>query len=409
MIFDLPDLVLDIIQDFLTPRNEFNVLEMLNTMNSEKELELFELCKKKDIDETWRNLMNTTKRVRELKRKTVHILLKGISALYYMIDEVFRQRVDGLLHNPRNQLHISFSEDGRKAFKLRNASFDGCYKLRLQNVLFSDFPGLSHIRILQLHRCKTYEKILHVNNIETLVLSGCHTIEAIGDCSRLTQLFVRSSSLRDISNLTNLTTLYVRHCPSLVIPEKTLQSVQFLWLGDNERIFPSHNINCLKRLKHLNIMDKYVVEDDIWQVDNLLSLSFTYCNNINVTRFPKNIHTLKFWCMTNFLPIDLSQMTNLSRLEFFKIGMFQQVINVPHTLRSLCFRNCLNLTDIYLNSPVNELIIDDSNEEDIKNNINNNSSVRHSYQRITLWIGPGVPIPKLTLTVYAKFSLKIIR
>lgn len=406
MIFDLPDLVLDIIQDFLTKRNVFNVLAMMDTVRSEKDL-LLVLYGKRDIevDETWRNLMNTTKRVRELKRKTVHILLKGIYALYYMIDEVFRQRVDGLLHNPLNQLHISFSEDGRKAFKLRNTSFDGCYKLRLQNVLFSDFPGLSHIRILQLHRCKIYEKILHVKNIETLELNGCHTIEAIGDCSRLTQLFVRGSSLRDISNLTNLTTLYVRHCPSLVIPEKTLQSVQFLWLGDNESIFPSHNINCFKRLKHLNIMDKYVVEDNIWKLDNLLSLSINYCSNINVTRFPKNIHTLKFWCMTHFLPIDFSQMANLSRLEFFKVGMFQQVINLPHTLRSLCIRNCLDLTDIYLNSPVSELIIGDSNEEDLNNNV----SVRHSYQRITLWIGRGVPIPKLTLTVYAKFSLKTIR
>ena len=84
----------------------------------------------------------TRERAQEKDRS--HILLKGISALYYMIDEVFRQRVGGLLHNPRNQLHISFSEDGRKAFKLRNASFDGCYKLRLQNVLFSDFPGLSY-------------------------------------------------------------------------------------------------------------------------------------------------------------------------------------------------------------------------------------------------------------------------
>ncbi len=116
MIFDLPDLLLEIIQSFLTPRSLYTVSERIHTMRSE-----WNFFKERfQGDKSWRNLMNTTKRVHKFKTGTIYLILKSSFALLYMNDEMFRQRVDGLLLNRREQLLISFQQLNHKPLILRN-------------------------------------------------------------------------------------------------------------------------------------------------------------------------------------------------------------------------------------------------------------------------------------------------
>lgn len=47
--------------------------------------------------------------------------------LRYLEDEIFRQRVDGLLHNRRGQLQISYRQHVNELFLFRNASWE-CFQ-----------------------------------------------------------------------------------------------------------------------------------------------------------------------------------------------------------------------------------------------------------------------------------------
>lgn len=63
-----------------------------------------------------------------------------------------------------------------------------------------------------------------------------------------------------------------------------------------------------------------VVEDTIWQLDNLLFLLFESCRNIRMTRFPKRLKTLEFWNCAEIPPIDFSQMPALTSMKFYSAG-----------------------------------------------------------------------------------------
>lgn len=401
MIFDLPDFILETIQGYLTPRSEHNALQLTHTHHFEWKL-LFDNDFDGAIEEdrAWRNLMNTAKCATEIKRKTIYLVLKDSFALSYLEDEVFRQRVDGLLHNRRNQLHISFRQFAHEPFRLRNASWDGCNKITLEKISsLIDLSTVSSVKYLYLDQCVSNSIIYNMTNIETLDLNECDSIETISNCPKLIRLsVVECINLRDISNLTNLRTLLVAACLNLTVPEKTLQSVQYLWLDTRVPSFPNHNITTYKNLKCLSIDFTNVVEDELWQLDNLLFLSFTCCRSIKVTRFPKGLKKLGFWHCTNIPLLDLSQMPDLTSLEFNAATMTSQVIDSSRPLKSLIFKNCLDLTNIYLYSDVKELFIVDAE--------NDNDSIERNSPNITVWIGRKVRTPKLTVNVTACFHLK---
>lgn len=235
MIFKFPEIILEIIQGFLTPRSVYHAVHMTHTIQSEQRLLLEDNFKRNmEEDNAWRNLVNSTKSVIELKRKTIYIVLKDSFASLYMNDETFRQRVDGLVRNRQDQLRISFRKSNNEPFRFRNASWDGCNKLTLANFSFpidlSTFPGVQH---LSLYTCFYHISISSIISVQTLELYNCDAIEVISNCPKLVRLRVDSCyRLRDISNLTNLRTLSVRDCPSLTIQEKTVQPVQYLWLDE---------------------------------------------------------------------------------------------------------------------------------------------------------------------------------
>lgn len=79
MIFDLSDSTFEIIQSFVTPRAISTASERIHSM--ELELKFFEE-ELPDEGQAWRNLMNTTKQVNELKRKTIYITLGNL--LHYV-------------------------------------------------------------------------------------------------------------------------------------------------------------------------------------------------------------------------------------------------------------------------------------------------------------------------------------
>lgn len=382
MIFDLPDLLLEMIQSFLTPRSIYTV----HTMKSE--WNLFE--ERFQGDKSWRNLMNTTKRVHKHKTGTIYLILKSSFALLYMNDEIFRQRVDGLLQNRREQLHISFQQSTLMPLILRNISWDGCNKVSLYNL---EIP-------VELSTISNVNGTIYKVNIEMLALDSCPTIEMIGNCPKLTRLSVEFCfNLRDISNLSNLISLYVYYCPALTVQEETLQTVQLLWLGDQTTIFPSHNINSFKNLKELCIMDKKVVLDEFWQLDNLLSLTFEACEKVEVTKFPKNLKTLMFEG-SNVKPLSaITEMPNLISITFSGRRTTQQVIDLPKPLKSVRFNDCFSLTDIYLNSAVNELIMSDYRWKP-------SYTFREDSPKITLWLGQGIPMPRLRLRALVKVVLE---
>ncbi len=222
----------------------------------------------------------------------------------------------------------------------------------------------------------------------------------IGNCPKLTRLSVQFCfNLRDISNLSNLISLYIYYCPALTVQEETLQTVQLLWLGDRTTIFPSHNINSFKNLKELCIMDKKVVLDEIWQLDHLISLTFEACERIEVTRFPKNLKTLRFEG-SNAYPLGaITQMPNLTSITFSGRRTTQQVIDLPQPLKSVHFENCFSLTDIYLYSAVNKLIMTDYRWRP-------SYTVREDSPEITLWLGRGILIPKITVRALIKIVLE---
>lgn len=228
MIFKLPEIILNIIQGFLTPRSLYEAVQMTHTVQSEWRQRNME------EDKAWRNLMNSTKSVTELKRKTIYIVLKDSFALRYMDDETFRVRVDGLIRNCWNQLRIIFGKSSREPFRFRNASWDACNKLTLANLSIPvDLSAFSGVQHLSLYNCFYHISISSIINVQTLELYNCDAIEVISNCPKLIRLRVDSCyRLRDISNLINLRTLCVRDCPSLTILEKTLQPVQYLWLDE---------------------------------------------------------------------------------------------------------------------------------------------------------------------------------
>ncbi len=398
MIFHLPDLVLGIIQGFLTLRSlHVGEMDVRSTLNFEDELIADGLA---DVDDAaWRNLMNTTKQAKELKKKTIYLVLKDDFALRYMNDEIFRARVDGLVYNRRNQLQIKFRST-QAPFIIRNGSWDGCNKIRLSDFKSAvDLSTLQNVRILSLHNCQGNGTIYNMSKIEALDLSNCNAIESISNCPRLTRLNVyHCATIRDISSLTNLVTLRIEGCPQLTIQENTLQSVEYLQLGDETRTFPSYDMSSFKRLKYLGIMNKDVVLDNLWQLDDLLALEFRNCKSIQVTRFPKNLKELIFWESNHISAIDFAQMPYLSFLAYFKSSMSQYVIDVPQSLKSVWFKDCFNLNNIYVRSAVKEIVIDDSEIA--------NSSFQNKFQPTTLWIKRGVMMPNLTLKDDTNFYLK---
>lgn len=75
MIFNLPDFIFDNIQVFLNPRSVHDVPQMVYNVKTGNRLLGDVFVRDTEEDKAWRNLMNTTKRAAELKRKTIYIVL----------------------------------------------------------------------------------------------------------------------------------------------------------------------------------------------------------------------------------------------------------------------------------------------------------------------------------------------
>mmetsp|Transcript_27007 Transcript_27007/g.29452 ORF Transcript_27007/g.29452 Transcript_27007/m.29452 type:complete len:95 (-) Transcript_27007:41-325(-) len=91
-------------------------------------------------------------------------------------------------------------------------------------------------------------------------------------------------------------------------------------------------------------------------------------------------------------------MPHLSLLGYGKSPISQYVIDVPQPLKSVWFNDCFNLNNIYVQSAVKEIVIDDSGRTIF-------SSLNRS-QPTTLWIKRGVTMPNLTLKDDTNFYLK---
>lgn len=128
-------------------------------------------------------------------------------------------------------------------------------------------------------------------------------------------------------------------------------------------------------------MDKRIAHNDIWQLDQLRSLTF----HTSRSRFPKSLKALEFKTSNDYPPIDFSQMPNLNLLLFFDRNVTKQEILITQSLKSLSFEECIYLKDIYLYLTVKEFIMHESRKEDFTS------------RNITLWIGRGVSIPKVTV------------
>lgn len=179
---------------------------------------------------------------------------------------------------------------------------------------------------------------LQYDKCRNLGFIQCDAVEIVSNSPKLIRLSVFDCpNLRDVSDITKLITFYGRHCPNLTIEEKTLQSVQYLWLKNECPTFPSHNITTYKYLKFLSIGDTNVVENEIWQIEGLLGLSFDNCRNIKVTRFPRGLKELQFRNCKDIPSIDYSQMPDLTALKFHNASITRQVIDSSRPLKSLIF------------------------------------------------------------------------
>lgn len=97
-----------------------------------------------------------------------------------MIDKTFRQRVDELLQNRRQQLHIRYQQSDQENLILRNASWDGCNTISLEDLEVSvELSTISNVKCLELYSCRGNGTIYNMANIETLDLYDCTTIEMI--------------------------------------------------------------------------------------------------------------------------------------------------------------------------------------------------------------------------------------
>lgn len=384
MIFDLPEVIFYQIRDILTLNHEGNEFCVAEKNNNQLQ-----------GDETWRNFMNTTKLFHEIKRKTNYLILKDIFAFIYLRYERFRHRVDSLIVNKREQLHIIWK---RKA-KLESTAWDGCHTISIYSRT-PDFSIFFNVKILRLHFCKN-AILSNMMNLEALTLDQCDEIQEIRNCPTLTRLFARSCPklISFSSDITNLTWLHVTDCPQFILQNRALLQVQHLWLDDKTKVYPCLSLHRLQNLKVLRLIGNTFVFNELWQLTNLTSLSLHSCRDIDIPRVPNYLKSLELSGCVNLNLPDLSEIATLRYLTFKDSNINEYLLDLPYRLNRLLFRRCLCLGSLYLHSSVRELVIDDSGDD--------GSNPSFDDEFLTLFIKKGVSMPKISMEVNLHVLIKI--
>ncbi len=348
-ILILPESIFYLIKSFLTRRG--NYIQEFHCL-SDREMEIEYEDYKTPSKNSWHTFLNTTQQLRQLKYKSLDIILTDKYVKKYVETEEFRNQIHSLISNKKKQLNFIIQHDHRKILQDNNNYnyFNDCHFLQLK------------FRNINLN----YNNFFY--NIEILSLFGCKGIKELTNFPILKILDVNElSDLETISNLSSLQQLYIIDCKRFAsvtnVPQLTLIAM------DKDFLYPINQIKHLvihsKMNKLLPYPENYVslicFHSIIMNFPSLLHLKELHLNSIpslHKIEHLLNVEILHIYQCNQLYEIDFSTLLKLKKLFIVECNALRtMIVNCSSSINSIqMIRNPL-LTLVDLQTKVGSLSI----------------------------------------------------
>ncbi len=247
---------------------------------------------------SWHTFLNTTQQFRQLKYRSLDLILTDKYAKKYVEKEEFRNQIDSLISNKKKQLNFIIQQDHKIILQDSHKSyFNDCHFLQLK------------FRKVNLN----HNNSSFFDNIEVLSLYGCKGIQELTNLPILKILDVNElPDLETISNLPSLQQLYIIDCKRFAsvtdVPQLTLIAM------DNDFLYP------INQIKHYIIHSK--VNNLLPNPENYVSLICFHHITIN---FPSLLHLkeLHLNCIPSINKIE--HLLNVEILHIYQCNQFNEI------------------------------------------------------------------------------------
>ena len=149
----------------------------------EKEFVVFELMRYIDVT----NLLNSTKLLKNVKKKFIYREINRKYSLKYYDNEEFRMIIHNSVEKPNKQISLDLNEYRIDNYITDVSALGNVHKLRLcycHNI--TDVSALGNVHTLNLRQCENITDVSALGNVYTLNLTNCHKnltdVNALGRC-----------------------------------------------------------------------------------------------------------------------------------------------------------------------------------------------------------------------------------
>jgi hypothetical protein len=157
---------------------------MNNTINMffEHDFVIFELMNYINV----KNLLNTSKLLKNIKKKFIYINLKHSLSYKYCDNEYFRMTIYDSVENPNKQIGLDLNNcyqitDVSEYGNVHTLDLNNCYQI-------TDVSALGNVHTLNLNNCYQITDVNALGNVHTLNLNNCYQItdvNALGNVNTL--------------------------------------------------------------------------------------------------------------------------------------------------------------------------------------------------------------------------------
>jgi hypothetical protein len=195
--------------------------------------ELFTFIRQ-ESERNWRNLLSTSNNQnwKRIRKETMIWSLSGVSMRKYYENQTFRQYVNERMVSPRQQLRCNYD-----------------FSLREDSSLTSFMVGLAVTSNISCVSITAYPltEFPSSPSLRTLFLFKCSSLRQLGDFLNLTTLHVEvATNLEKVGDMGNITHIYLEEVKADVITQFTLEQIESLTL-----IWTGNSFADLRRLKSI--------------------------------------------------------------------------------------------------------------------------------------------------------------